>query len=644
MLGDSKSTRVKIALFTKQRALGCVESFLEGLGINWARYGEPPSLGSSGIDNVEVLLFSTCERPTYDNLSFFDLSIGLDETFGDAVAVVAQLRILNLPDRRSPGKAIALVVPYSVEHFHRHRRWSLSQPDTATLRTHLRLACQQRKEAGVLPDTLYAMTTNLDDVAAKVAASILNPRTRTIVPSLDAFPLPNARKSQESPAFDNMPAPSQATTQETDAAAASPDVPSPRQNLEVASAAKRKADALSHGTSKRARSTPQPQQNTEEISSSDVVQPQPNTQEMSSGDVVQTDDSSMIPDSAVKAHATHQEAAKDDQQPPNAEPDPNVIQLEQNLERLQRKSANQQSMIDTLHRSLAVYEPQHQQLFRENQRLLVRLAETEKLQAAVERLSETNTAQKAELKRAKEEANSVQRLLAGSETPDLQELGTLREKAKKVDSLEQRLHTHARDLDYMRTHYQTASSAAAEAHERAAVAEAQNESLRSRFEKAEKQERAKLNEVFSATKDMQAQSEVRKLRAQLRTQGQLLTIVTAQRNKFKEENDSLKDRLGVGLHTRASSVRANSAQPAVHGQAGSGTGAAGASAGKGADRPRASHELLKAAAGIQSASGAPSRNGSRAGSRQGSRAASPGANAARKGGNPMARGSTLKPS
>ena len=620
-----------VAVFVKPgQVCTYVEYVLDNLDSPVSCIGSTENVPQEVDNRTKVLLMNTNQSADLSIDISVDLILGLDETFDFSDPLVRKLRSREQGGFKPP--ALGLVVPLSLEHF--ARDVSDSANDVGALQRNLQRACQHRDKAGRFPTGM----ARIDAMASNLAAAIKNPETPLKLPTLAKFPLPSLDPSQNASAFEQQsspidPGPNHRSVQEASIAL--------HQRLDQISAPvsvkKRPAQysASLSNSHKRQRQMPSSYDD-EPISSStaEVTRITDSTHKVS-GDVP----SSHVP---INRQDTTFPPSSPSHRPEHVSsmaqslPSPTTLDmLKEQLRGAKRTENDLRAQIKAHERTITFLQPQHAELFQENLKLKSKCQLVAGLEETIRGLSDSNKALRANIKGANDEITHTRNLLNGSVQPDLRELADLQAKAAENESLKKKLEARSGELDYMRGLYQDASTSAANLGTGFESLRAELEDAKTRLQAAEAKEKSQLNEVFRHHHDSKIDEDLKQLHARLTSQGRLLETVSAQRDRLYEENEQLKERVGVGLHTRASSQRASS----VPGVPATSTGASGTKAG---ERPRASHDLLRAAAAnvAPASGGVGSRSGSRAGSKQGSRAASPGPNT-RKGG-AQAKGSNLR--
>lgn len=616
-----ESDRSKIvAIFVKPgRAFTYVEDVLEGFDVSVIRLGDADPAESSNAHKPRVLLIDTGHDTSLSTSFKVDLIIGLDETFLLSDPLVQKLR--QRPQDQFKPPALGLVVPYSLEHFVREQSGVENiSDDIALIQRHLQGACQQRAKAGkFLPGM-----PRLEAMANSLAAAMIDPDKSLNLPTLDLFSLPSPIFEQSSPAFEGSnlrgaPVSNTRNVQEASIALQK----NMQQHLTSSPAPKRPVDSEASPSQalKRPRMTPQLDQKASPTSLPeptcivDSTRKPSNYDQFSQAPPGRTND---MPSTATyerdstrsfKAHQPRLNAMV-------------VEDLKNRLEEAKRTEIQLRDQVKTHERTIAIYEPQRTELYHENQNLKMNLKEIAALHRTVTAVQNTNDDLRGKLKAANEESTKSHSLLVGATNPEVRELAELRAKAKECEGLKKKLETLSGECEYTRGLYREASTSAAALGEEVRNVTVRLEDAKHRLDSAEAHERSLLNETFAKTQISKAHGEIEQFQARLASRERLCRTICEERDRLREENELLKERVGVGLHTRASSQRASSV-PGGQGLHGGGVGS------KVGERARASHDLLRAAAAnvAPASGGVGSRSSSRAGSRQGSRAASPGPNA-----------------
>ncbi|KAL9083846.1 MAG: hypothetical protein Q9159_005522 [Coniocarpon cinnabarinum] len=571
-----------------------VKDFLHGSDVTY----QCPLLEKSAEKDspVTVYLQSTehLSEFTIDNL---DLIVGLDETFRLSDPDLQRLRRQRTNPEMPSTPIIGLCVPLSMEHMIRENEASTDTLES--LQSLLLCACQQRAQAG-------QNSKHIADPAAtaKHLAEAMHAPTRPFyVPSISQIQIP----SLEGPSS---------------------------QGLIDSDQTQGSSSVAPIKTKKRSAPDSSPIGQNPQHAKRQRASPSPNPPEMTLATT--EDDSTRVTDSANK-HTDKTDSPTSSHH----------ASLRDRIENLQTRLANLRAENLTLQRAVDVYRPQQIALYTENKELKNIARDFEALQLTSATLNEANIAQRQQIREQRQRITQLESTLAGSSDPDVAELGQLRETAREVEVLKKKLTSKDKDLAYIRDLYQEASNAATEnTYERDAFAK-ELERLRPRLEAAEATERVALKRESNAESAYRMQNEIAKLRRQLKDRDAENDALHASTERLARENEDLKERVGMGLHTRRAGSaqpgsRAASAQPGgregarmaqggvamgrqLSGQGGVAmgrqlSGQGGVAMGRQSSNPggRASSDLLRAAAShvVKTAGG--SRNGSRQGSRQGS--------------------------
>ncbi|KAL9048798.1 MAG: hypothetical protein Q9162_007544 [Coniocarpon cinnabarinum] len=571
-----------------------VKDFLQGSDVTY----QCPLLENSAEKNSPVTVYLQSTQHLSDfTIDDLDLIVGLDETFRLSDPDLQRLRRPRTNLEMSSTPIIGLCVPLTMEHMLRENEASTDTLES--LQSLLLCACQQRAQAG-------QNSKHIADPAAtaKHLAEAMHAPTRPFfVPSISQIQIPS------------LEGPSSQGLIDSDQTQGSSSVAPIKTKKRSAPDSSPIDQDIQHAKRQRASPSPNPPEATLATTEDDSTRV--------------TDSANKHTDKTVSPISSHHGSLRD------------------RIENLQTRLATLRAENLTLQRAVDVYRPQQIALYTENKELKNIARDFEALQLTSATLNETNIAQRQQIREQRQRITQLESTLAGSSDPDVAELGQLRETAREVEVLKKKLTSKDKDLTYIRDLYQEASNAATEnTYERDVFAK-ELETLRPRLEAAEATERVALKRESNAASANRMQNEIAKLRRQLKDRDAENDALHASTERLARENEDLKERVGMGLHTRRAGSaqpgsRAASAQPGgregarmaqggvamgrqLSGQGGVAmgrqlSGQGGVAMGRQSSNPggRASSDLLRAAAShvVKTAGG--SRNGSRQGSRQGS--------------------------
>ena len=584
---DQGQSRMIALIVRPGLSLQYVKNFLEGSDVSYACQ----ALGMRSSKDSPVNVVLSCTNDEIRQGLELDAIIGLDETFSPNNSTIQRLRQSGSKHDAFRPPAIGLIVPLSMEHF--VRETPKSNNEAERLQSLLLRAYQARSHAG---EGLVTKTSGHPEALARhLAEAIHDPARGFHLPALDDFPLSQIH----SPRLQSLFNKGEAADISSSSSARNTPLTNKRPALD---------ESMASSHNKRARTTPV-NRSPEAMSSSG---PQPATSARQH-QTSTADEMTRITDSVYKpaSHSTPSVSATQ------------VRKYKDKIADLNSQLALRTAEIETLYRTVNVYQPEHQQLYRENAALKRELDQQATTANRLARAQECESSLRAQLKERSDRLAATETLLLGSTNPDIRELGKLREKAQESAALQAKFERLTNDQEYLRGLYQTASRSAADATTSLNEAEARLSTLEPRLAAAEAQEKATLRREFSTSSTTKLQREIDRLKAQLATRDNEIDAYQRRNGKLRKENDELKDRVGMGLHTRRAGStqpgsRAGSEHPSIARATGTGTGSASLG--------RASENLLRAAVGevIGSAHAASSGRTSNVASRTASRAGSPG--------------------